>query len=248
MSIEIGLGYVYDLSDMLADWREEHAEADTEVAEDGSWATVFAPGLSIRGFSVRNDDAPYVRINQLASHGDWRLAFSFLRFAAERSAVPELAEEELTDETSQARAEEELRSGARILQSMLYERGNEHIGLPVLHFVLNVDRDDLPPGDVDTGTLEQRLIARAARYARARVPSVLTIEGSITAVVWSGEALLTSQVDYVILGDARLFIGWKAFVAAYPVETIRDKEPLFYFPETADTASLAPLGKPLSAL
>src|SRR6266446_1229041 len=127
MSIEIGLGYIYDLSDMLTDWREEHAEANVDIAEDGTWASVFAAGISIRGFSVRNEDAPYVRLSSIASRGDWRLAFSFLRFAGDRNATPELVEEELTDEASQARGAEEFRRGVRILQHMLHERGNQFL-------------------------------------------------------------------------------------------------------------------------
>src|ERR1700682_3510174 len=231
MSTEIGLEYLYDLRDMLTDWQEEHVEAEVEVAEDGTWASVFAPGIYIRGFSVRNDDAPYLRLSSLASRGDWRLAFSFLRFAADRNATPELTADEMSEERSQDRGAEEFRKGVRILQHMLYERGNEFMGLPVRHFALNVDRGDLPQGDVDFDALEQRLIDRAARYARARVPTVLTIDSSITAVVWSGEALLTVPADYVILGNEELFIDWKSFIAAYKVETIRGKEPLlFYFP------------------
>jgi hypothetical protein len=255
MSTEIGITGIYDLKDMLADWQAEHQadvelniELDVELSDDGSFATVFAPGLSIRGFSVRNDDAPYVRLSSLASRGDWRLAYSFLRFALDRSAEPELAPEELTDEASQARGAEEFRSGARLLQHVLHERGNEYTGLPVLHFTLNVDRNDLPAGDLDVDTLELDLIARAERYAHARVPSVFTLGDSTTAVVWSGEALLTSAVDHVILGDENVVIDWPSFIAAYPVETLKGTEPLFYFPATDDTASLSSIGKPLSTL
>lgn len=66
-------------------------------------------------------------------------------------------------------------------------------------------------------------------------------------MVWSGEALLTPQVDYVILGDHdNLFVAWKAFVGKHPVETIRGKEPLYYVPALDDTSSFRELGKPIA--
>lgn len=229
MSVEIGLGYLYDLGELVADW---NTDADVQLTADK--ATVFLPGASIRGFSVTaGEEAPFVRINSMASRADWQLAYSFIRFVADLGATPELPAEELTDEAAVARGTQELKSGAALLQHMLYERGNEYMGLPVLHFTLNVTRDDLPKENVDLDAFEALLIARAARYARARIPTVLTIQegdGPLkTAVVWSGEALLTTKVDYVIRGEDEVWIDWASFLAAHATEHLRGQESLYYF-------------------
>jgi hypothetical protein len=184
----------------------------------------------------------------MASRADWQLAYSFIRFAADRNANPELPAEELTDEAAVARGTKELRSGIATLQSILYGRNTNAVGLPILHFAADVTKTDLPQGNVDLEALEGRLTARVARYMRARVPSVLTIDGSIDAVVWSGEALLTPEVDCVILGDHELFVEWKAFLDAYPVERPSTQEKQYYFPPSSDTGTLAALGAPLDQL
>jgi hypothetical protein len=249
MSVEVGLEYIYDLADLLNDWQADgHHDADVELSADGTSATVFVPEASIRGFSITAEESPYVRINSMASRGDWRLAYSFLRFAADRNANPELPAEELTDEAAVVRGTKELQSNIGTLQAILYGRNTDAVALPIRHFAVDVTKADLPQGDADLDALEGRLVARVARYSRARVPSVLTIDGSIDAVVWSGEALLTHEVDCVILGDHNLFVEWKTFVGAYAVERPSTQETQYYFPPSSDTSALAALGKPLDAL
>jgi hypothetical protein len=141
----------------------------------------------------------------------------------------------------------ELRSGVTALQAILYGRATEAVALPIRHFVVDVTKADLPQGDADLDALEARLIGRVARYSRARVPSVLTID-SIDAVVWSGEALLTLAVDCVILGDRERFVDWKTFAGAYPVERPSTQANQYYFPESSDTSALGALGAPLDKL
>jgi hypothetical protein len=253
MSVEIALDSIDGLDDLVTEWgnaQEICEELDIEVDEDEGWATVFAPGASIRGFSVHDEDKPNVRINNTASGADWRLAYSFLRFAAEHGSRPELDASELTDDAAIARAKNDLQAAVTLLRYMLYERGNQFIGLPILHFSIDVTRADIPAGgDVDIDALERALATRAERLARARVPSVLRIEQRIDAVVWSGESLVTSEVDYVILGDHdNLFVPWKTFLGAHAVETIRGKEPRYYVPALDDTSRFRALGKPISEL
>lgn len=251
MSEDIGLGSIDGLDDLVSEWanaQEICRELDVEVdEEDEAWATIFAPGASIRGFSVRNEGDSHVHINNMASRADRRLAYSFLRFAAERGSTPEMDTSELTDEAAVARATKDLQTAVLLMRHMLYERGNAYIGLPILHFAIEITRADVPAsGEVDIDAYERTLVARAERFARARVPSVLRIEGKIDAVVWSGEPLVTRQVDYVILGDHdSLFVAWKAFLGAHSVETIRGKEPLYYFPALEDTSSFRALGVPI---
>jgi hypothetical protein len=253
MSVDIGLEYVYDLADLLNDWQADDqddapVDASVQLSADGTSATVFVTDASIRGFSISTEESPYVHINSMASRADWQLAYSFLRFAADRNANPELPAAELTDDAAVARGTKELRSGITTLQAILYGRNTNAVGLPIHHFAVDVTRADLPQGTVDLEALEARLAARVARYMRARVPSVLTIDGSIDAVVWSGEALLTHEVDCVILGDHELFVEWKAFIDAYPVERPSTQEKQYYFPPSSDTGTLAALGAPLDQL
>lgn len=249
MSVDIGLEYVYDLADLLNDWQaDSHGDADVQLSADGTSATVFVTDASIRGFSISTDESPYVHINSMASRADWQLAYSFIRFAADRNANPELPEEELTDDAAVVRGTKELRSGIVTLQSILYGRRTDAVALPIHHFAVDVTRADLPQGNVDLDALEGRLTARVARYMRARVPSVLTIDGSIDAVVWSGEALLTPEVDCVILGDHELFVEWKTFIDAYAVERPSTQEKQYYVPPSSDTSALAALGAPLDQL
>jgi hypothetical protein len=253
MSVEVGLEYVYDLADVLGDWSldghpDALADANIQLSADGMSATVFVPEASIRGFSITAEELPYVRINSMASRADWQLAYSFVRFAADRNANPELPAEELTDEAAVARGTAELRSNVAVLQSILYGRGTGAVALPIRHFAVDVTRADLPEGSVDLDALEGVLIGRVARYAKARVPSVLTIDGSIDAVVWSGEALLTLEVDCVILGDHELFVDWKTFVSAYTVERPSTQEKQYYFPPSSDTSPLRALAAPLDQL
>jgi hypothetical protein len=253
MSVEFAFEGIDGLDDFMTEWADAQEiceELDIEVNEDQTWATVFVPGASIRGFSVDNGDKPEVRINNNASRTDWRLVYSFLRFLVERGATLEIEASELTDEAAVARGTKDLQNGVALGRYMLYERGNEYIGLPIRGFSIDVTRADIPAsGDVDVDAFERTLTARAERYARARVPSVFRIEQRIDAVVWSGEALLTRQVDYVILGDHdSLLVPWKAFVEAHPVETIRGKEPRYYVPALDDTSAFRALGKPIKEL
>jgi hypothetical protein len=248
MSVEVGLEYVYDLADLLNDWQADgHQDADVQLSADGTSATVFVPEASIRGFSITAEESPYVRLNSMASRGDWQLAYSFLRFTDSYNLNPELPAEELTDDAAIARGTTELRSNIATLQAILHNR-TERVALPIRHFAVDVTKTDLPQGEADLDAVERLLIARVARYAAARVPSVLTINGSIDAVVWSGEALLTPEVDCVILGDHELFVDWKTFVGACAVERPSTQEKQFYFPPSSDTATLAALGASLDQL
>src|SRR5256885_10683448 len=166
MSVEIGLEYIYDLADLLNDWQADgHGDADLQLSADGTSATIFVPGASIRGFSISTEESPYVRINSVASRADWQLAYSFLRFAADRNANPELTAEEQTDEAAVARGTEELRSGIAALQSILYGR-TDRVALPIRHFAIDVTKADLPQNKTDLDTIEQRLRSEERRVGK----------------------------------------------------------------------------------
>src|SRR2546425_139732 len=133
MSVEVGLEYIYDPADLLNDWQADgHQDANVQLSADGTSATVFVAEASIRGFSITAEESPYVRINSMASRGDWQLAYSFIRFAADRNANPELPAAELTDEAALARGTDELRSNIATLQAILHSR-TETVALPIRH-------------------------------------------------------------------------------------------------------------------
>ena len=93
MSVEFELRRVsltpVNIDEMVTAWlTASRVQANSVRLPDGI-VEVFVPGISIRGLVVRRRWAWFIerielRLSVVASHGDWRAAYSLLRFARQQ--------------------------------------------------------------------------------------------------------------------------------------------------------------------
>jgi len=241
------------LDDLVAQWPTMIDVPTALHRTENDYAWLFAPGESIRGCSVSSERRRFgstfrVRLSVAASIADWRIAYAFLRLAAARGAKVIALDEE--DPSSQSfrlaneTASRAFRGDVRILQRMMYEHSQDPITLPNFRFSLTLTREDLPAEELSDQQLERLqsdLGLRTRRYRGARLAATLTLQSGLTAVVWSGEALLSAPVDLLIFpedpakqhGTEFAYLPWNIAIERLGtiVELVNGQNPAFFFRE-----------------
>lgn len=199
------------VDDVVLQW----VTADVPISFDqvgAEYGWVFAPGLSVRGFSVRRErqflgDRFRIRLNVAASRGDWGMAFAMLHHAAMTGArvfgddgCP-LAADQLSATAAERLSREQFARDVRVLRQIALQDSDAPIRLPNPRFSLSLTLDDLPTERMSAETLqsfEDSLVARTLKYRGVRVAATITLNSGKTAVVWSGESLIIPEVNFVV--------------------------------------------------
>lgn len=246
-----------DVSKLLAGWIEAETFEEApwvELGEDGVGAFVFQLGESLRGVTLRRLSGGLkvrweLRLNVCASVGDWRLAFSFLRYALglKASVLTEdrdkVTPDQVTDAEAENRGAEEFCSGVAILRTLLYQQGEEDVALPNWLFTVSVGRREIPDRQLSAAEhrqLHDDLVARADRYMIAHKASTIDLADGTSVFAWAGIATISTQTDMVIFpthpqqtSDVEYrFLPWAEVleVLADQVEVISGQPATFYFP------------------
>jgi hypothetical protein len=238
-----------DVRGLVFAWLTAEQAAAEVFGAQPDFAHVFVPGASIRGFSLRGWRASLrnrieVQLNVCASRADWSAAYSFLRFARDRGYTVQsqegvLSTASLVEEQALQQARVQFVADVRYLWKMLPSPEDERIELPIDRFTVPIGRHELPPeplGERSLEVFEQAVQERAGRYALARSAKAITLSTGASAVVWSGEPMLTPLVDYIILTpdlDPALgvYLRWGRVVSELPggVENTRLSPPQYFF-------------------
>jgi hypothetical protein len=195
------------LSAVLAPWASSQKlelEEAISYSERGRQAFVFAPGLSIRGFSVEQTgglltNRMHTRIHACASSADWQLLFSFLSYMTERGAEIEdsglgLSAGALAAEEAMRRWRFGFRRALRVIQILLHERAETQVWLPNPRFPVLVQGSAVPAGELPDDALhaiERTLVGEANGLARAQRDAAIQV----------GDATLTGQLDLIVVPE-----------------------------------------------
>jgi hypothetical protein len=169
----------------------------------------------------------------------------------------------LAENAAAQKAREQFVLDVRFIQHLMRSPEDNFIELPNAYFAVPIRVDDVAAEPLNSEALDELhevLARRAAKYAAARLASIITLRTGATAVVWSGEPVLVPVVDYVVLSSAALdpsdsvYVQWEYLIKELPdvAEKIRRRPPQYYFGAVASDglrwANLAKAGKPIDEL
>lgn len=158
------------------------------------------------------------------------MAYALLRIAASRGASITndqgriLTAAVLNDASADVESDQSFSADVRLLQRMLYEQDQDPITLPNLWFSTVLKRENMPVGDLSVeqvAALHSELVDRSRAYRGVRQATTITLRDGRTAVLWSGDALITSAVDILIFPeivrasglDDYLYLPWSSAAA-----------------------------------
>lgn len=158
------------------------------------------------------------------------MAYAFLRIAATRGASITndqgrvLRAEMLNDASADVESCQSFSADLRLLQRMIYEQAQDPVTLPNLWFSTVLTRDDIPAArlsDEQIGAVHSELVSRTRAHCGVRQAPTIVLRDGRTAVLWSGDALITSAVDVLIFPDVvhagglddYLYLPWKSAAA-----------------------------------
>jgi len=231
------------LAAVLAPWAaSQKLDLDESVSysDRGRSAFVFAPGLSIRGFSIQMERGLfskqlYTRIHACASSADWQLLFSFLAYMSERGADIEdsgleLSAGALTAEEAMRRWRVGFRRGLRVIQILLHERGETQVWLPNPRFPVMAQASAVPAGELLDDSLhaiERTLVSDASGLARTQGDGAIQM----------ADATLTGELDLIVVPEpiqgvatTRGHPSWPVITRLIPrlVEHVRGTPPRYH--------------------
>lgn len=193
---------------------------------DGQSTLWLLPQGGVRGVSVQQDERLFrLRVAELASRADWRLAYSLMRLALARGEGTwrrgdvALGTADLLPEVADAAFEQTFPQDLATFRARLREA--DRIALPISSFYeLRLSPGDLPV-DESPEACAALLAKGVARYAEAVPAESTVLSNGYRVTNWSFVATIVREADYVALHaktpegeDTQVIVPYPTLVAA----------------------------------